>query len=503
MKKFTSLLISASLFLQTSNFRVFAGGDGPDPTADPKIVDAVKKHFNGQVKDISGEIKPITYPKAEEEIVLQGGHVQKLDAIIDPKRYKDHRVIKFYNIPALLAEDKTVTSQFYGSPTGNIPLKLMVEIYLDGEEECNKILERLKDKKFKEKMVAFSEEFVSKVQTNPSFKENVLELARRIGTSEEIAEKACSQLFITKHLADELASNADELKDIKYRLAKTFKTLAIPGIPIVGSAGVCALTVPMIKAGAAVGTAIFPGVGTVIGGFLGCAVLVVMGTVTEVTLGLAAKVADDYVEKIDESSMEKAQGAIASYKASMEEQKALNYASLLSQMMHFMIHEPNKVMNSNIFVTAVDHRSFVNWEDLEKSGDYSSARKLDCTPDQGAWCDFKYVPDLENAPRAKDYKTEDNRHIGYLIAIFRETCSPSGNKIDFNALKQYANGSRVPFMFISDAVGQIREYIEDGVPKEKIVERITNKYFKGSSDDLLRKEILQTIEQETLQVQLK
>lgn len=502
-KKFTSLLISASLFLQASNPNVFADGD--DPT-DSTIIGAVKEHFKAQDKDFDGSFKSITYPKdridgksEESMFVLEDGKSKMLSTIIDPKHYKDYRMMKFYNIPALLTENKKVTSSHHGAPTGNIPLKLMVNMYLTGMKNANDILNSLKYMGFEEKMVALSKEFNSRILTDPELMRNVSELAGRIGASESDARQAYALLIISENMAKELAKNADSQKriseNVKYALNKFW------GNSIVGVASSTAVGGTFGGVGSAVGMAvgsvIFPGVGTAVGWFLGAALATALSIVPAYIIASTSKNAKRRAEESDRKFIKDIHGSIDASVAHLSEERALNYASLLRQMMHFMNQEPAKVMDSNIFITAVDHRNFIDSESLKKSKDYNSAFKLMATPNQGAWCDFKYIPELENAPCAKDYRTKDGRCMRYLIDIFKAACTEG--KIDFDRLKHYADGSALPINLravSTSIVDSIKEYIELGATSEKIVEFVMRK-----DKSISREEILQIVERETVALQ--
>lgn len=250
--------------------------------------------------------------------------------------------------------------------------------------------------------------------------------------------------------------------------------------------------------GMAIGSVLFPGVGTVVGGMLGFAVASALSFGTGCAIGYASLKAKERIEVSDKEFKRNIDGSIDMSAAHLRLERAINYASLLRQMMHFMNQEAQKVMDSNVFATAVDCRNFIDTSALKESKDCQSAVDLMATPNQGAWCDFKYIPELENAPRAKDYRTKDGRRIEYLIDIFKAACA-GGDKVNFDELKRYADGTKLPtsFKVISTSiVDSIKDYMDLGVTTEKIIEVVRRK-----DSSISREEILKIIEEESMALQ--
>jgi hypothetical protein len=146
--------------------------------------------------------------------------------------------------------------------------------------------------------------------------------------------------------------------------------------------------------------------------------------------------------------------------AKLFEQKSDNFAKLLNQIINLAINNPDKIRESNIFVMAIDNRNFLD----KNCENYSSSdlRSLSKIENQGAWCDLKYIPDLENAPCAKNC----DENIDYFIDIFKTACSDKKN-VNYEKLKQYLEGDRVPLKYIPDVVDNIKIYLEYNIDEKK------------------------------------
>ena len=149
-----------------------------------------------------------------------------------------------------------------------------------------------------------------------------------------------------------------------------------------------------------------------------------------------------------------------------------------------MINKPKTVLKSNVFVTAVDNRNFLDVTKVKQKKDWKLAVKLAKTEDQESWCDFKEIPDLKNAPYAEEYHTKDNRSIRFLLDIFKSAFSSSDNTIDYKKLSKYANGTQLPLSFMPDVVEKIKENLEDEVSENKIKERIKKKVPYATDDEI-------------------
>jgi len=79
----------------------------------------------------------------------------------------------------------------------------------------------------------------------------------------------------------------------------------------------------------------------------------------------------------------------------------MNYARVLSCAYDMLMANPDRVLDSNVLVTAVDERNF-----------YAFFRWNAFRRNDGAWCSFCFIPDLGLAPRARDcYGEEEIRDL--------------------------------------------------------------------------------------------
>ncbi len=463
-----------------------------DPVAgNETLLNNMKKHFNCQPKDTDNSIMSITYPSnslslEKGEFVLSNSKIKKFEDIIDPNDYKDHRMIKFYNIPALLEENKNGSNSKVGASNGNLTIKLMIDLYMQGMAKSQDVLEDLRDKNFnfRVRMAELSKKFDHDLQTDYNFKSKIRDFANCIGTDFKTAKDAYFSVIICQTMIDELSNDLEERTKLGEEVTNVLKKLATPGAIVAGGALGFASGAGLTALGAEIGTAIFPGVGTAIGGILGWAIA------TAVTAFSSVKMSEGAAELGEEASQRNkniefdANETIELAANLLSQQRALNYAKLIRQVMHFMINKPKTVLKSNVFVTAVDNRNFLDITKVKQKKDWKLAVKLAKTEDQESWCDFKEIPDLKNAPYAEEYHTKDNRSIRFLLDIFKSTFSSSDNTIDYKKLSKYANGTQLPLSFMPDVVEKIRENLEDEVSENKIKERIKKKVPYATDDEI-------------------
>jgi len=86
-----------------------------------------------------------------------------------------------------------------------------------------------------------------------------------------------------------------------------------------------------------------------------------------------------------------------STRSALSKQRCLNYAMLMSCAYDMLMTNPDHILDSNAFVTAVDERNF-----------YAIFRSSAFRRNDGVWCDFVYIPDLRRAPKARDCYSEDD-----------------------------------------------------------------------------------------------
>ena len=114
-----------------------------------------------------------------------------------------------------------------------------------------------------------------------------------------------------------------------------------------------------------------------------------------------------------------------SNRSKMEMEKALNCAVVLNKFFNCINFYQEQVLNSNVWVTAIDERNF-----------YSIMRYTSLRKNHGAWCDFLYIDNLKHAPRARTL--ENGRIIPMYIDIFNQINSNDG--LDLDKLEAYLNG---------------------------------------------------------------
>lgn len=114
-----------------------------------------------------------------------------------------------------------------------------------------------------------------------------------------------------------------------------------------------------------------------------------------------------------------------SNKSKLDMERSLNCAIVLNKFFNCINFYEEQVLNSNVFVTAIDERNF-----------YSIMRSTSLRPNHGAWCDFLYIDDLPHSPRAKTI--EDGRIIPMYIDIFREI--NTNDQLDLKKLENYLEG---------------------------------------------------------------
>lgn len=483
-----------------SNLHVFAGDGDEDPVqGNSNLIGKVKEHFGKQSLDTDGGIMPVVFPQGRTQtkeieqikFVLPDGTPVKTTETINPKEHKDHRILRFYNIPALLTEDKSLVGTSHGAPTGNIPIRLLVDMYLDGMAKCQEILEGLKVD-FGEEMKVLSEELLNSIEKDSALQRKIHELSDRMGVTYEQAQVAYASLMVTESMAKRIITDIEGRTKWYHNALNRLKRYNFP-LAVIGSGGLGAsASLVGIEVGGLIGSALCPGVGTAVGSVIGYASALVISFVAGGAIGYGSLKLMQSAAKRDKEVEKDIHSVIEFYDTHLLQERANNYAMLMRQILHFMNNEPQKVMDSNLFITAVDHRNFVDIEKLKAEKDYRTAEQLSQTENQSSWCDFKYMPDLKNAPTARDYKTKDGRSIGYLIDVFRAASHSDGKKIDYHALKQYVDGTKLPSTYqvvSSSIVDKIRMYLELDIEEDKIVQLI----LKESDSQIKPEDILRIV----------
>ena len=392
--KLNCRILAFMLIMQSSNCKIFGM---EDPTNNLNLMSKVKNYFKNQESEAgTGKVRKINFPGDiatsnfnKLHFILSDGKIINSKDVINTK-LKDYRLIKFYNMPAFLAENKD-KFEIPGAPTGNLTIKIILNFYLDIKSKANKKWQQLdNDSHFNEKM----QEFNKKISyDNKKLLEIKAEhLAQRTGIDYNSAKYSIVHMEVVDY-----AMESDGFFDFLFS-DRLF----------------------------------------------------------------------DYTD------------------AKLLEQKADNFAKLLNQIINLAINNPDKIRESNTFVMAIDNRNFLdkNCENYSSS-DLLSLSKIE---NQGAWCDFKYIPDLENAPCAKNF----DKNIDYFIDIFKTACSDEKN-VNYEKLKQYLEGDRVPLKYIPDVVDNIKIYLECNIDEKKIIGIIADKQKISLNDQKLLDEISEII----------
>lgn len=90
-----------------------------------------------------------------------------------------------------------------------------------------------------------------------------------------------------------------------------------------------------------------------------------------------------------------------STRSALSKQRCMNYAQLMSRAFNILMTNPDRVLDSNAFVTAIDERNFYPFFG------WNAFRRND-----GVWCDFCFIEDLRRAPRTRDcYREGEIREL--------------------------------------------------------------------------------------------
>ena len=113
-------------------------------------------------------------------------------------------------------------------------------------------------------------------------------------------------------------------------------------------------------------------------------------------------------------------------RAALADERVKNNAIALSTVYRILMNNPEKILNSNVLVTAIDDRDFtalLRWNAFRR--------------DDGAWCDFQYIGGLKCAPRGREYKN------GEVISKCSIICNQimKDGKINVKALKSNEENS--------------------------------------------------------------
>lgn len=111
-------------------------------------------------------------------------------------------------------------------------------------------------------------------------------------------------------------------------------------------------------------------------------------------------------------------------KSRFEMERTKNYATLLHGVWNMLQNNPEKVMNSNVLVTAIDKRDF-----------YVIFRHNAFRRDDGAWCNFTKIGNLKCAPLAKD--CGKGKLVSTYLDIYRRIMTDK--HLDLDKLQVFIN----------------------------------------------------------------
>jgi hypothetical protein len=115
----------------------------------------------------------------------------------------------------------------------------------------------------------------------------------------------------------------------------------------------------------------------------------------------------------------------------LSEQRAQNCAMVLKTFSDLLSLEPNRVLKSNVFVSAIDKREFSKWFFLNRWRE-----------NHEAWCDFILINGLDCAPLAGDYVSDDNRRVlPYFLDIFHKIRNTNDSSLDLESIEKYIKGN--------------------------------------------------------------
>ncbi len=112
-------------------------------------------------------------------------------------------------------------------------------------------------------------------------------------------------------------------------------------------------------------------------------------------------------------------------RSALANERVKNCAMVLNAVYRIITENPNRILNSNVLVTAIDERNFtalLRWNAFRR--------------DDGAWCDFEYIGGLKCAPRGREY-LDDRGHN--LIEVCSRICNEIMNngKLDMEKMKAF------------------------------------------------------------------
>ena len=515
-----------------------------DDPVNNKLMEKVKNYFDKQERTAgSGGFKEVYYPGDEitsldfskgavnyfEKIkfILSNGIEITPSGIVSPN-LKDRRLIKFYNMQAFLSANKGTQ---YG---GNLTLKVLLDAYMEARANATEFLEKIsKNSKIFNKEL---EKFEKKIEMDPKFKSKVQDIADKTGVPYDVARHGviqaatCDAVLERKgreldeivrninNLNNEISSlksslsEADskmgnyenEIKSLEVKHKKEAKGL-VAGLGVGGGVlgGVAAF-------GGPISWAIFTGIGFGISYFSSKSLAEShneeMKEIEDKKQKLNTKIEDlqkqkDVAEyKLLENEDDKAKAKaelIDNFKAERLLEQKINFGILIRNIVHFMVREPGKVRDSNLFIMAMDYRNFYNERELKEKDHNEILALNEKTKNQEAWCDFRYVPSLKNAPRANEVEIESKKPIENIIDIFQIVCKNDGKNVDYDKLRKYMNGDVIPLALNPDITGTIEGFLKNNLPDETIVTVIMSMpNLKLKADPAVRSELLQLVKEQ-------
>lgn len=115
-------------------------------------------------------------------------------------------------------------------------------------------------------------------------------------------------------------------------------------------------------------------------------------------------------------------------RSALANERVKNYAIVLSTIYQIILSDPERIMDSNVLVTAIDERNFSAFLD------WNAFRR-----DDGAWCNFEYIGGLKCAPTGKEYLRSKGKNV---IMVCSKMCNEimSNGKLDIEKMERMKLG---------------------------------------------------------------
>lgn len=328
----------------------------------------------------------------------------------------DYREVKVYNMQHLCRIRRAGTNF----------LQTMIDLFIEAQDHVHKAC--LEHDTYKGPELAMDKAIMlasDKIRTDVKEKEKISMLAKQTGLSYD--EALWSYLIF---IGTEAASKA-------YSSKYSWK-LPVGSVGAVGGMCLGLFSATKVLLGLQGAANVCLGIGGILSGVA--------------LVGISTYIANDYVQK-------QAKNADVMFRV----QRMQNVARALKQFGDQIVGEPESVLESNVFITAIDLRKNKDGTDFESNNRFWRWWYSDLRNDK-AWCAFDYITNLACAPRAKEYTTPDGRSLSTIVNVF----------------SRLLNAERIDY-------GKLREYLENPIRFERslgaVVPSVDTKKEESTSDD--------------------